>query len=411
MAVSPLAHHPLELDCASCGARFLVRPSAETFEGRSITCMRCEAPIEVPSYDATQGWKKISHDAIFHRFATSPSPAALPSPEVQTSQSPPSSSSSRFAFSSVPVITPEREGERERGARLAMASRAPLSLSPHVEDDETEDALDGAVEELLESALQLAIGNEREAEHDSTSLSSPYEPPLTPKRAESDLFVDVSFEIPVSEMHDHSRLIELDDFEHDDFEHEDEDEEELFPESTLSHLLSHEDAPINVFSEPQIEQVDHEPLVVDPPPEIEEEISDEIELDEEISGETPEPIDEVFSPAESSLGDAPSPEISQVYPPSSRPEIGGDTRWSLPSPRRLLGYLLFLLIGLGGGLVSTWWSMAKEPSPCGGDLRPRDRTSAPATCRIGGKSRRSNGGDLPSRRARFTYGLARSLPS
>ena len=58
----------LDLECGSCQARFRITPNESTVRARTIDCMRCGQPLEVPAYDANRGWKRAAPGSVFHRF-------------------------------------------------------------------------------------------------------------------------------------------------------------------------------------------------------------------------------------------------------------------------------------------------------------------------------------------------------
>ncbi len=156
----------IELTCAQCGARFVIRPRAARVQGRTVPCMRCEAPIVVPDWDADRGWRRVSHDAIFARFGPSPSSssatASSPPPRAEPSATPSEASAERSSiprrganFRFQPVDDLVEESDASTDERVAAALRAPRSISPHVEDDATGRALDDAVDDLLDMARQM----------------------------------------------------------------------------------------------------------------------------------------------------------------------------------------------------------------------------------------------------------------
>ena len=172
----------LDLECGSCQARFRITPSESTVRARTIDCMRCGQPLEVPAYDANRGWKRAAPGSVFHRFrselpaplldsdaldAPAPTPKSTPRPEPgpepqselksepgsELRQEPsvraPRKERPRFAFETFVPGEPQR-ATREVDARVAPRELAPESSA----QDEDLDVLLGKARALKRSRGQ-----------------------------------------------------------------------------------------------------------------------------------------------------------------------------------------------------------------------------------------------------------------
>ena len=168
----------LDLECGSCHAKFRITPSDDTVRARTIDCMRCGNPLEVPAYDAQRGWKRAAPGSVFHRYRSelpapllesealdAPAPKrALPeksSHRAEREVAPEQPRERRFAFETfVPgndAPTPEREVD---------AQRTPKELAPDPS------GRDEDLDLLLDKARELSGGKRTRRSDDEVSGSA-----------------------------------------------------------------------------------------------------------------------------------------------------------------------------------------------------------------------------------------------